>query len=605
VSSGFGGFAIRGFRSFYRLQRIRLPGRLNVLAGENNSGKSNVLLAADRFLGPFSKAHGNAPSVDVLDRSQVGDGEPGMPLTVGVALRLDGSPLESFEHSIGKSLERGTQGAACMEQFCQLVVESSGENDDGLLWFDWTAQDGGGFVPDADQVQSISSTMETSGRKVVFNQIVLDLLNQNSGTTEANVSALLSSWTDKIQIPEVVLIPAQRQITRDGDVSPDLRNFSGGGFTGLLQALQAPAAHTYRQDRARFEKINRFLKKVLDDDSAEIAIPYDSSTVHVNLSGRVLPLHNLGSGIEQVVLLATVATRHDGCLFCIEEPELHLHPILLRKLTQYLLGSTSNIYLFATHSAHLMDAPDANILSASYDTATGTTVQQLVDRGSRAALSQRLGYRASDLVQSNAVVWVEGPSDRIYIRHWISKVNPDLLEGIHYSILFYAGRLLSHYSGNELGSLETSVGDFISMLDVNRNMAVVIDSDRKDSNQEINATKTRLVDEFNKVGAVAWVTVGREIENYVPPDIFAAAVEQVHPTVSASHDDAPNEFASRFTFVTTTGDTTAGKIHAPDKVRIASVATELDPSLWDILDLVPKVTELVRFIEKANNITTA
>ena len=605
MSSGFGGFAIRGFRSFYRLQRICLPGRLNVLAGENNSGKSNVLLAADRVLGPFGKAHGNPPSVDVLDRFQVGDGEPGMPLTVGVALRLDGSPLESLERAIGKSLERGAQGVACMEKFCQLAVESSGESEDGLLWLNWTAQDGGGFVPDSDQVQSISSTMEADGQGNLFNQTVLELLNQSAATIEANVSILLSSWTDKIQIPEVVLIPAQRQITRDGDVSPDLRNFSGGGFTGLLQALQAPAAHTYRRDRARFEKINLFLKQVLEDSSVEIAIPYDSSTVHVSLSGRVLPLHNLGSGIEQVVLIATVATRHDGCLFCIEEPELHLHPILLRKLTQFLLGSTTNIYLFATHSAHLMDAPDANILSASYDTTTGTTVQQLVNRGGRAALSRRLGYRASDLVQSNAVVWVEGPSDRIYIRHWINKVNPNLLEGIHYSILFYAGRLLSHYSGNELDSLEASVGDFISLLDVNRNMVIVIDSDRKNSKQKINATKTRLVDEFNKAGAVAWVTAGREIENYIPLDIFAAAIEQVHPTVSVSHDPAPNEFTSRFTFVTTTSGTVSGMIHAPDKIRIASVATELDPSLWDILDLVPKVNELVHFIEKANNITTA
>jgi hypothetical protein len=79
VSSGFGGFAIRGFRRFYQLQRICLPGKLNVLAGDNNSGKSNVLLAADRILGPFGKAHGDAPSVDVLDRSQVGDSEPGHP----------------------------------------------------------------------------------------------------------------------------------------------------------------------------------------------------------------------------------------------------------------------------------------------------------------------------------------------------------------------------------------------------------------------------------------------------------------------------------------------------------------------------------------------
>jgi hypothetical protein len=59
-------------------------------------------------------------SVDVLDRCQVGDSEPEMPLTVGVTLRLDGSPLESLERAIGKSLERGTQGAACIENSVNL-----------------------------------------------------------------------------------------------------------------------------------------------------------------------------------------------------------------------------------------------------------------------------------------------------------------------------------------------------------------------------------------------------------------------------------------------------------------------------------------------------
>ena len=603
MPSGLSGFAIRGFRSFYRLQRIHLSGKLNVLAGENNSGKSNILLAAYQFLPACDKSRGNVPNIDVLDRSQVEDDESWLPLTVGVALRLDGSPLESLERAIEKKLQRETQGVACIEQFCKVAVGSSGESDDRLLWFDFTEQNGA-FVPDIKQVQLISSTMAASGQGELLNNTVLDLLGQNSNKIEDNVSALLSSWAGEIQIPEVVLVPARRQITHDSNVSPDLTNFSGTGFTGLLQALQAPAAHTYRRDRARFAKINFFLKKVLEDDSAEIAIPHDSSTVHVNLSGRVLPLRNLGSGIEQVVLLATLATQHDNCLFCVEEPELHLHPILLRKLTQYLLGSTTNTYLFATHSTHLMDAPDANILSTSYDTVAGTTVQRLVDRESRAALSQRLGYRASDLVQSNAVVWVEGPSDRIYIRHWIRKVNPNLLEGIHYSILFYAGRLLSHYSGDEPDSLEASVGDFISMLDVNRNMAIVIDSDRKNRNQKINATKTRLVDEFNRVCAVVWVTAGREIENYIPSDIFATAVKKVHPTVSISHDHMSNEFTSRFTFVEAAGNITTGKVRAPDKVQIASVATELNPPLLEILDLESKATELVHFIEKANNIIT-
>ena len=30
-----------------------------------------------------------------------------------------------------------------------------------------------------------------------------------------------------------------------------------------------------------------------------------------------------------------------------------------------------------------------------------------------------IGIKASDILQSNGIIWVEGPSDRIYINKWI------------------------------------------------------------------------------------------------------------------------------------------------------------------------------------------
>ena len=57
--------------------------------------------------------------------------------------------------------------------------------------------------------------------------------------------------------------------------------------------------------------------------------------------------------------------------------------------------------------------------------------------------------RTSDIrlviLQANCVVWVEGPSDRIYLKHWIEAVTSELIEGLHYSIMFYGGRLLSRF----------------------------------------------------------------------------------------------------------------------------------------------------------------
>lgn len=603
MTKSFKGFSVRGFRSFYHVQQVALTGQLNVLAGVNNSGKSNVLLAAEHILSPFSRSRNQIPQLDELDRSQVAEGDRPLPLVIGIATNADELSLESLASARGRMVPKGTQGEYVLKKFVELATETLGANNDGLLWLNYVDENSLPTV-DPEQVKAVADPIDQSGQAGLFNQATLDILGENAGRTDRNVAALLNQWFADVTVPEVVLVPAQRQITHDAQVSPDIRSLSGVGFTGLLQALQAPSANRHRQDRARFQKINEFLRRVLEDDSAAITIPHDSSTVHVSLTGRVLPLANLGSGIEQIVLLATLATQYDARLFCIEEPELHLHPVLLRKLATYLLESTTNQYLLSTHSAHLLDSPTANIIGVTYEPGIGTLVRRLLGREDRAAISRRLGYRASDLVQANSIVWVEGPSDRILVKSWIAAVNPDLTEGIHYSVLFYGGRLLSHFTVDEIDSLQASTDDFISMLDINRRMAILIDSDRRNGAQALNATKRRLIEGFECVGGIAWVTAGKEVENYIPVDTYRQAVKQVHPTAEIDGVNLGGQFSSRFTFVKSGGPAVHGKIRSADKVRIAATAISLDSSLWDVLDLDERVRELVAFIESSNDIAS-
>ena len=50
---------------------------------------------------------------------------------------------------------------------------------------------------------------------------------------------------------------------------------------------------------------------------------------------------------------------------------------------------------------------------------------------------------------------------------------------------------------------------------VNRNGAIVIDSDKTNENDEINETKQRIKNEFEKNNMFCWITEGKEIENYL------------------------------------------------------------------------------------------
>ncbi len=57
-------------------------------------------------------------------------------------------------------------------------------------------------------------------------------------------------------------------------------------------------------------------------------------------------------------------------------------------------------------------------------------------------------------------------------------MNPDLREGIHYSIMFYGGRLLNHLSADD-----PDITEFIKLRRLNRHLAVVMDSDKASATQ--------------------------------------------------------------------------------------------------------------------------
>ena len=208
----------------------------------------------------------------------------------------------------------------------------------------------------------------------------------------------------------------------------------------------------------------------------------------------------------------------------------------------------------------------------------------------RADICADLGYRASDLVQANAVVWVEGPSDRIYLQNWLSARAPDLVEGIHFSIMFYGGRLLNHLSAND-----PDVDDFISLKRLNRHVAILIDSDKRAPRGSINKTKRRVRDEIQTGAGYAWITSGYTIENYVPVRLLKEAVVAAHPS-------AAMEEYGRYD-----NPLGGGVVKSPahlDKVAVArQVGRRSDSTTAWQFDLEIRIRGLIDFIHDANGST--
>ncbi len=242
--------------------------------------------------------------------------------------------------------------------------------------------------------------------------------------------------------------------------------------------------------------------------------------------GRIA-LSQSGSGLKTIMSVLAcliLVPRLEGkplnqYVFGFEELENNIHPALLRRLNDYIYNSATIhdfTYFLTTHSNVLIDQfskqSDAQIIHVTHvdSVATCTTVNTYIENN---GILDDLDVRASDLLQANGIIWVEGPSDRIYLNQWINLWSRgELKEGTHYQIIFYGGRLLSHLNAEA----PEDVNSGISILNTNRNSIMLIDSDKRTQQIPINATKQRIREEFVAMDAHCWITKGKEIENYIP-----------------------------------------------------------------------------------------
>jgi energy-coupling factor transporter ATP-binding protein EcfA2 len=566
---------------------LRLTGfsSFNFFVGANNSGKSTILNFISKFLPPPNESN---ITLDATERHELSAPRitfalpaPRADVLSKIAGRLEGEGRQLRKNRLDRILEK--------------LADKDG--------FIWAERD----LPGEREYRLIYNKSEIVGAigEHEWQQLWSSLTGAGGGGRDAHwIPETLNRVLGAVQfdLPKPILIPAMRRI---GGTSTSFSDYSGNGLIVHLAQMQNPALE-HLSNNLKFKQINGFVRDVTGRENAAIEIPHNREYILVHMDGRILPLSSLGTGIEEVIMLAAFCTLATNTIVCIEEPEIHLHPLLQRKLINYLQRNTSNQYFIATHSASFIDTPGAAVFHVKL--AEGKTVmQQAVSRQEKFEICADLGCRASDILQANAVIWVEGPSDRIYLNYWFRHCDPELIEGLHYSIMFYGGRLLSHLSAND-----SEVDDFIQLRTLNRQVAILMDSDKAHKSATINATKQRIQEEF-KVTGVAWVTKGREIENYIPHTRLQDAVRSIYSNVYDSPADG-GVFAHALHFKRATPKkrrTRSGaSSHAlmddgierdVDKIKVShAVAAAGAPDLA-VLDLADRLQDLVNLVRLANS----
>ncbi len=155
-------------------------------------------------------------------------------------------------------------------------------------------------------------------------------------------------------------------------------------------------------------------------------------------------LREMGGGVEQLLMVATtLATAEKSATLFLEEPELHLHLGAQRYLIERLRSDSRQVFI-TTHSSVFVNLrPPRSLYRVRMENAR-TIVDRIAGANDFAELMEDIGARNSDVLLSDAVLFVEGPSDREIIENWARTLGRNLGEHNVSVIAMGGGRNAEH-----------------------------------------------------------------------------------------------------------------------------------------------------------------
>lgn len=233
-------------------------------------------------------------------------------------------------------------------------------------------------------------------------------------------------------------------------------------FTGLsLYDICKNLNNDLKPERNKLRSFEKFLSDCFfDGKEINLTANRNDSVVYISIDEEERPVSQLGDGIQSVIILTYPLFFNQGenMLFFFEEPEQCLHPAYQRIFMETLMREEFDTfqYFFTTHSNHLLDIT-LDIEQVSIYTFKKTNDSQEeptfeienVDNENTDIL-RLIGVRNSSVFLSNCTIWVEGITDRIYIRKYLEMFqktqDKNFLEDIHYSFVEYGGGNITHWS---------------------------------------------------------------------------------------------------------------------------------------------------------------
>ncbi|MCG8576767.1 MAG: ATP-binding protein, partial [Flavobacteriales bacterium] len=242
--------------------------------------------------------------------------------------------------------------------------------------------------------------------------------------------------------------------------------------------------------------------------------------VYVLIGEDEQPIYELGDGIQTIIILTYPLFFNMGkeMLVFIEEPEHFLHPGMQRLLIEtFLKPEFSNFqYFITTHSNHFLELMNESNKITLFKVSQGNTAQSsnvTLELKPSMNLLDSLGVNNASVLLSNCSIWVEGITDRLYLKKYLEvywkETPPEVIlkEDFHFSFVEYSGGNLTHWNFDE------SNGDNINAKKITNRIFLISDSDF-DKNGKITKSKQKRFENLsNALGDNFYLLPVKEIEN--------------------------------------------------------------------------------------------
>ena len=223
--------------------------------------------------------------------------------------------------------------------------------------------------------------------------------------------------------------------------------------------------------RMVIEEFQKFLQENFFSsyDKVQLIPNEEKKVLYVKIGSDEKAIYDWGDGTQQLIVILYSLYKHKdeiGKLFFIEEPEMYLHPGILRKFIEVINSDVfkNHQYFITTHSNIVLDtSADTNIKMSIFKFKKVNNINNndgkpfLVEQCNNGDVSllNELGVRNSSVFLSNCSIWVEGITDRLYLKHYLElyyKKNPDkkvYRENIDYTFIEYGGGNVVHFNFDE------------------------------------------------------------------------------------------------------------------------------------------------------------